>query len=110
MKPKPFWLLNHFTVPVFMQMSFSLTVYTQGLATSFRGLFPGWSILERDLKRARPSVTRRSPVVRPSIDNGHIVVKWSYFKACGARRAKKAEAAALHSRTMSLLSLGLQQF
>jgi hypothetical protein len=38
------------------------------------------------------------------------VVKWSNFKACGARGAKKPTAAARHPWTMSLLSLGFQQF
>jgi len=42
--------------------------------------------LEKLLKRARPSVTRRSgPVVRPSIDCSHIQIEWGQFKiGCAA--------------------------
>ena len=41
--------------------------------------------LEKLLKRARPSVTRRcGPVVRPSIDFIHIQIEWGQFKRFAA--------------------------
>jgi hypothetical protein len=44
----------------------------------FRRHRPGSSILEKCLKRARPSETRRSgPVVRPSIDLLYVGLNWA---------------------------------
>jgi hypothetical protein len=38
MKPKPFWLLNHFTVPIAIVISFQLTMHSGGQMRSLRPL------------------------------------------------------------------------
>src|SRR3974390_3117402 len=60
MKPKPFWLLNHFTIPLFIEDVLSLTAYTQDSSTEGSVSSSISRFWRRGLKRARPSVTRRS--------------------------------------------------
>src|SRR5690349_3413122 len=71
MKPKPFWLLNHFTVPVFIGSS--LLRHASGscrASATTSCLFDYGEGSER-----APSVKRRSgPVVRPNIDRRYIEI------------------------------------
>src|SRR5882724_2557126 len=73
MKPKPFWLLNHFTVPFVIVKAFLELTCTYGPGHALLRPQPRRSILVWCLKRARPQQAkqpkrRSGPVIRPSID------------------------------------------
>src|SRR5882724_6260098 len=68
MKPKPFWLLNHFTVPFVIVKAFLELTCTYGPGHALLRPQPRRSILVWCLKRARPS-GRSGPVIRPIIED-----------------------------------------
>src|SRR6516165_6076875 len=83
MKPKPFWLLNHFTIPLFTEIPFTHNVHARprrlGIGTPRRFI----DFLEKGSETCAPSVTRRSgPGRRPSVDWRHIDMNWNDVKVC----------------------------
>src|SRR6476469_6876823 len=92
MKPKPFWLLNHFTVPLFMGDLSKVRVQidcalTQPAHSRFWG---------NVVSQARYS--RQGQVVRPKLDLGDIRHLWRMRKSPEAIQSTELGLAALKRR------------
>jgi hypothetical protein len=63
MKPKPFWLLNHFTVPSIITITSDRRVLTRMPFRASRGMFEFWENHQSDAERAaRPNRSGRSSI------------------------------------------------
>src|SRR6516164_11212952 len=83
MKPKPFWLLNHFTIPLFTEISFHSQRTRETKAPRDRHPASVHRFLEKGSETCAPSVTMRSgPGRRPSVDWRHIDMNWNDVKVC----------------------------
>src|SRR6516164_541773 len=88
MKPKPFWLLNHFTIPLFTEIPFTHNVHARPRRLGIRTLRRFIDFLEKGSETCAPSVTRRSgPGRRPSVDRRDLDMNWNDVKVCSLRLA-----------------------